>query len=364
MADPTTGAPGAPATSSTGTPPESTPAEKPSSTGTPDDKPAAETKSTAKPDAGKDPGAGKGAGEVAGGAKPASSTTAKAAEKPGEKPGGRAEASATTAAAAAEPEIPDSREFDLDGERVTFADLKEGYQLIQEAATAKQRAEQAERHVTATLRSLVERGANGGPQKLSLDGIRNLLALANGGNREIAEELLVEAASQVISERIKWEEMPAEYRDGELAKRRLQDSERQLKAYREREAKERRRREMQEARTALLEKFSPALKAVGIKETKESLGDLSDILLKAHERGLSWTPERAARELKKIYDQRRAEYLAETDPKDFPPESIEALRKRDLETVKEKLSAAPARSGDEEEKEPQARRRRRTAGIF
>jgi len=353
MAEPITAAPAAPPTESTGgsPPPPSDPIDKPASTGTPTDKPAPPTEA-GKPAASKPTSGG------------APAKAGKAAGEPGKEPGKGKGAPAAAAAAGEEAEIPDGREFEVEGERVTFEDLKESHRFIQEAAKVKQQAEQLATHVRATLNTLIERPQNGGPAKLSVDGLRNFLALANGGNRELAENLLVEASSQVISDRLRWEEMPEEFREGERAKRELEEHRRALRSYKEREAREKHARGVKEAQTLLQEKFTEALKGVGLKETKGTLADLADVLLKAHESGITMTPERAARELKKTYERRRTEYLKETDPKDYPPEVVEALRKRDLETVKDKLSAPPAKPGDEEELKPETRRRRRVAGIF
>lgn len=233
-------------------------------------------------------------------------------------------------------EIPDTAEFEIEGEKVTLQDLKEGYQQIQQAATKFQEAKQLQEQARRALTAIIAPGKDGGPAKVSVDGLLDLLTRANRGNREAAYQELVEASCKVVSQHLEWEEMSPEAKEGQRAKWELRETKRRLEEHERRIAEERRSARSAKLMDENYGKIKAAAKAAGLPEKESLYSKVADVLVKAIESGFPITHEKAAQAVKKEYDRLRTEFFSAAEPDEIPAELVEKIRKRDLEQVKDR----------------------------
>lgn len=246
------------------------------------------------------------------------------------------EAAAAAGEAGKGAEIADSAEFEIEGEKVTLQDLKEGYRQIQQAAAKFQEAKQLQDQARRALTAIIEPGKDGGPAKVSVDGLLDLLTRANRGNRDAAYQELVEASCKVVSQHLEWEEMSPEAKEGQRAKWELRETKRRLEEHERRIAEERRSARSAKLMEENYGKIKAAAKAAGLPEKESLYSKVADVLVKAIESGFPITHEKAAQAVKKEYDRLRTEFFSAAEPDEIPAELVEKIRKRDLEQVKDR----------------------------
>lgn len=250
----------------------------------------------------------------------------------GEAGDSESEPKAPPADAPAKPET-----YDIDGEQVSLDDLKLGYKNIQRAVKTMREAKELKAASEDALRGIVEKTDS------------TLMEAFTGyyqGDREKAYAHVVKWAAKVVNDHVAFEGMSEDKREALRAKIEAESHKKRADAY-EAEKKTAAQKENKKHWEAAL---TEAATKSGLPTDPDTIEDLARVIVNAKAAGFKLTAVEAAEKLKKEYRKRQSRLWAAANPEEVPPEFLEKVRKRDLETVKKNRTApaktASAQSGD------------------
>ena len=272
-----------------------------------------------------------------------------------------ADKSEATTEPAPAPETPDNKDeettYEIEGESVSLAELKQGWGFIQQAIQVGKEAEEAREAAQATLNALAE-----SPTEAML-GVFTALA---GDDRQKGYLQLVDFASRIVANHIEQEGMPEEKREAlrwkmeaDRLRAELDDRQRVIRA---REAEQFEAAETQRLRTEI----DQAIRASGQEPAKALVEATAGQLYDALEAGLKMSTgaavQLATKKQAKDNASARSKYLAglsRADVAALPKEVLTAIRKLDLEALAAPgAPAVEAKSKTEKKREPAGKMRR------
>jgi hypothetical protein len=231
----------------------------------------------------------------------------------------------------------DSKTFDIEGETVTLADLKQGFRYIQKAVSKVKEAKRLHAIAEKTVTGIVE------------DTSGTLLDIFTGvfkGDRDKAYEYVVKQAIQIVNEHIKFEGLSDA--EKKALKKELEANE--YKSKLEKYESEKKQTALKEAQKAWEDRIGEAAKKAGLSSDPDTIEDIAKVLLKAKEAGYPLVLDKAVAVVKKEYQKRRSKMWSDANVEEIPAEFLKKLRDKDLEAVKNGTTPAKTPTKAEPEK--------------
>lgn len=226
----------------------------------------------------------------------------------------------------AKPEV-----FDIDGEEVTMDDLKEGYRKIRHAVQMAKDAKELRAQTKEVLGEIVEH---------TDDALMKILTAANGGDRQKGYAATIKWAAKIVNDHVKVQGLSDAERE---ALRHKTEAEEYKRRYESAEA-EKKQAKRAENKKVWESQLTEAAKKVGLPTDPDTMEDIARALVNGNAAGFKLDPMKAAEAIKKEYAKRRTRLWSGTDLDEVPPDVLERLRKRDLETVKKSRGAPPTKT--------------------
>jgi hypothetical protein len=240
----------------------------------------------------------------------------------------------------------DAQEYEVDGERVTLAELKEAQRYLPQAVEAYKKGKAFHEAAQKMVGSIVE---NTGPALLDLFSARLK------GDRDSAYKHLIKVCSAIINEHLEYEEMPEDRREAIRWKGEAEAAREEARQIKEEREKEAQKTQQEEGAKVWGVRISQALKTAGIEADQETVDDVADVIVEGRETGREIPVERAVQTVKRERAKSKGRDWKKVQPEEIPDEDwnrIQAAKLKKHRGWKPAARVVEGAGGEEKPKKP------------